>query len=214
MLVMFMALPATVQAGFFTSMVDGMTETTNNMIDGATETTNNAIDTSGDVMAQMLELISKLADDIGVMADRIGEMADRILTMADKIGEMADRIVETEKIMTDTMVQMQSQMNELATNNNTGAVTQVTLETEYGATVYGVPQIVISDGASEYLLYVSGAMQMDDKAVSVLIRSQADLEKLWPQLSPLATDGQVYVAVKSINGGNISSLSNVVMLQL
>lgn len=213
-LVFTLIVPTISQAGFFDSMIDGMTETTNNLIDGATETTNNMIDTSGDVASEMLALMSKLSDDIGAMADRIGEMADRILVMADKIGEMADRIVETEKIMTDTMLQMQDQMNDLAAGTNAATASQVTLNTEYGSTVYGTPEIVISDGAGEYLLYVSGSMQMNDDAVSVLIRSQADLEKLWPQLVGLGVDGQIYIAVKSINSTSISSLSNVVMLNL
>lgn len=193
---------------FFGSMINGMTSVANNMVDGMTETANNGIDTAEETSIEMLSLMSKLSDDIGIMADRILTMADKIGEMADRIGEMADRIVATEQMMADLVESLQS--NALGINGEE-VVESVVLDAALNGST---PQINLSNGASEYLLYASDTLQMGTDTVSVLIRSNTDLDKFWPMMMEMTTDNQLFIAVKSVDGNTISSLSNVVLIAL
>jgi len=190
-------VPVSANAFFLKSMVEGMTSVSNNMVDGATE-----------VSVQMLELFEALADDIG-------EMADRILDMADKIGEMADRIVATEQLMADMMVELSAIRNAQGSGSATCTAATDTVfisQDDYQTTLYNgeAPRFQISDGSSQYLLYVSSSAIMNTDTTAVLVKSSYDLDTRWKDLQALANNYKIYVAVKSINGNEISSLSNVI----
>ena len=143
---------------------------------------------------QILTLISKLSDDIGLMADRI-------LVMADKIGEMADRIVHTEEIMA-----------ELADNgsNNSTAPT-VIISSDSQSVLYGeqTPTFTSNVEAPQMLIYVSSSLTMGSDTVSILVNNPSELATQWQALKSLATDNKIYIAIKTIDGNVISSLSNV-----
>lgn len=198
-------LPVNANALFFNSMVQGMTSVANNMVDEA-----------GEVSSEMMQLMSKLSDDIGLMADRIlvmadkiGEMADRILVMADKIGEMADRIVATEQLMADMMVDIADIKKSTSTNSNLTEVFITQLEGQDVLDEGTVPVFNMSKQSSEYLVYVSSTMTMTTNTVSVLVHNQSELEALWSSLDDLASDNKIYIAVKIIEDNSISSRSNV-----
>jgi len=212
LLIVSFALPINANAFFLTSMIEGMTSVANNMVDSSTE-----------ISSEMLDLFGALADDIGEMADRIldmadkiGEMADRILVMADKIGEMADRIVATEQLMADMVVQLAQINQNTATimTGNTG--TQSNLATLIISSANGdtlvpgqAPVIAPSYEAPEYLAYVSSTLAISSTTTAILVHSNEELAEKWSQLESLSRDGKIYIAVRTIDGENISSLSNV-----
>ena len=205
-------MPIGAQAGFFSSIVDGFTSVSNNIIDGATETS-----------VSMLDLFGALADDIGemadrilVMADNIGIMADRILIMADKIGEMADRIVATEELLADLTLDLANVASDVGSiktggTTTTGGASTLLISQNYQSHLYynQTPNFSLSESSSEYIVYVSSTLTMDSNTISVVVRNNAELANHWQQLQSLANNYKIYVAVKSINGNNISSLSNV-----
>ena len=189
-------LPVSANAFFLKSMVEGMTSVSNNMVDGATE-----------VSVEMLRLFEALADDIG-------EMADRILVMADKIGEMADRIVETNQIMATMATDIAAIRNTQSTGSSCTAATDTVFiaQDSYQTTLYNgeAPRFELSDGSSQYLLYVSSSAIMNTDTTAILVKSSYDLSVRWRDLQALANNYKIYVAVKSINGNTISSLSNII----
>lgn len=199
------AMPINSHAFFFSTMATGMTTVATSMVEGMTETSNNMIDTAGETSVEMLSLMSKLSDDIGIMADRI-------LIMADKIGEMADRIVATEQLMADLVQNLQSN----ALGNTTSEAPSVILQTPYGSIVQDgqLPEITLSNNAPEYLLYVSPTIIMDSNAISVLIKNPSDLDRFWPMLLDIAEEDHLFIAVKGINNNTISSLSNIIKINL
>ena len=141
---------------------------------------------------QILQLISKLSDDIGLMADRI-------LVMADKIGEMSDRIVHTEELLAD-----------LSTNNTTSAQT-VLISADNNTVLYAnqVPEFTLNNEASQMLIYVSSSLTMQSDTITILVNNPSDLAQQWSELKTLADNNKIYIAVKTIDGNVISSLSNV-----
>jgi len=141
---------------------------------------------------QILQLISKLSDDIGLMANRI-------LVMADKIGEMSDRIVHTEELLAD-----------LSTNNTTNAQT-VLISADNNTVLYAnqVPEFTLNHEASQMLVYVSSSLTMQSDTITILINNPSDLAQQWSELKTLADNNKIYIAVKTIDGNTISSLSNV-----
>ncbi|MDQ7043012.1 MAG: hypothetical protein Q9M34_05710 [Sulfurimonas sp.] len=145
---------------------------------------------------QILNLISKLSDDIGIMADRI-------LIMADKIGVMADRIVHTEEMMSDLTLTLASQ------SSNTAQT--VIISSGFQSVLYAndIPNFTINIAAPQMLIYVSSSMTMDTNTVSVLIANPDELAEKWPSLKTLAQNNKIYIAIKTIDGNTISSLSNV-----
>lgn len=155
--------------------------------------------------SQVLELISKLSDDIGVMADKIGVMADRIDAMADKIGVMADRIVHTEQMMSDLTYNMAS------LSNSSSAAKTLIITQENGSVLYDnqVPSFTTSIEAPQMLIYVSSSLTIDSNTITILVNNQSDLEAQWDKLKTLAKNNKIYIAVKTIDGNTISSLSNV-----
>jgi hypothetical protein len=205
-LVFIFLLPVNSQASFLSDMMREMGSVANNMVDGMTSTSNNMVTQAGNTASGMMDLMSKLSDDIGLMADRIGVMADRI-------GEMADRIVETEQLMADMVVELQE--NTFGNNDN-DQTTSVILLTESGTTVFDgeIPEISTSDQSNEYQLFVSKNFGMDSNTVSFLIKSHEDLEELWPTMTEITNSEQLYIAVKTITGNTISNLSNSVLINL
>ena len=158
-------------------------------------------DSSTTITTEMLSLISKLSDDIGLMADRILVMADNIGIMADRIGEMSDRIVHTEAMMADVATQQ----------NATAAVSTVIITNSSQIPLSGnaLPSFSVNEQAPQMLVYVSSSVIIDTNSVSVLVNDVADLGQNWDQLKTLANNNKIYIAVKTINGNTISSLSNV-----
>jgi len=193
MLLLAMLLPMNANAFFLKTMVQGMTSVANNVVDSGTQ-----------ISSEMLQLFGALADDIG-------EMADRILVMADKIGEMADRIVETNQIMATMATDIAAIRNGSNTTTATGNTIFITGDS-YQTTLYNgeVPRFQISDGSSSYLLYVSASAIMDTDTIAILVNSSYDLNTRWRDLQALANNYKIYIAVKSINSNDISSLSNVI----
>lgn len=181
-------------------------DSSDNLIDSVENTANNLIDEKGEITSEMILLISKLSDDIGLMADRIGEMADRI-------GEMADRIVATEQLMAEFVLALQENKLDAGAGSDNDAVI---LFTPYGTTLYGgeLPVIETSNNATEYLMFASPEVTIGDNAASALIPNANDLVEQWPGLASLAVDNKLYIAVKTIDGNNLSSLSNSVLLRL
>lgn len=149
-------------------------------------------------------MISDLSDDIGTMADRILDMADEIGEMADKIGEMADRIVHTEEMMADLT-------RDLAAQNSTANATTVIISNESQDVLSenDVPSFTINSNTQEMLIYVSSSLTMDTNTISVLVNTNQTLDQKWNELKSLAQNGKIFLAVKTIDQNNISSLSNV-----
>ncbi|MDF1880206.1 hypothetical protein JHD50_02620 [Sulfurimonas sp. MAG313] len=193
LLIVTILIPMNANALFLKTMVQEMTSVANNVIDSSTQ-----------VSSEMLQLFGALADDIG-------EMADRILVMADKIGEMADRIVETEKIMATLATDIAT----IKSNQGVSAVISPSIfiqQDTFQTTLYNgeVPRFTLSNASNEYLLYVSSSATMDTNTISILVKSSYDLTTRWNSLQKLARNYKIYIAVKSINANNISSLSNVI----
>ncbi|MBN2815364.1 MAG: hypothetical protein JXQ67_01675 [Campylobacterales bacterium] len=161
------------------------------------------------ITLEMIELVSKLSDDIGIMADRILDMAGEIGKMADKIGVMADRIVHTEEMM----AQLTLDMATLSTNvsQNTQDIPTLILSNTGTDTLNSgdVPLFTSNITTNEMLIYVSSSITMDTNTVSVLVTSNETLQSKWEDLQALAKDGKIYIAAKSIDGNTISSLSNI-----
>jgi len=205
LLVVGFILPVNANAFFFKSMVDGMTSVANNMVDSGTQ-----------ISSEMLDLFEVLADDIGEMADRILIMADKILIMADKIGEMADRIVATEQLMADMMVQLAQISSNTAgmVTGNTGtssSLPTLIISSDNGDTLVSgqAPEISPSYEAPEYLAYVSSTLAISSTTTAILVHSNEELADKWSELEALSQDGKIYIAFRTIDGANISSLSNV-----
>jgi len=142
---------------------------------------------------QILQLVSKLSDDIGLMADRI-------LVMADKIGDMADRIVHTELLLTDLNTSTKP------CSTNLGSISANSKTVLYANQV---PEFSMNIQAPQMLIYVSSTLTMQTDTISVLVNNSSDLEQQWAELKTLATNNKIYIAVKTIDANTISSLSNV-----
>ena len=144
------------------------------------------------ISEQVLVLVSKLSDDIG-------DMADRILEMADKIGDMSDRIVHTEEMIADL------------TTNSTNTTVETVIISDNQSVLYAnqVPTFTTNTNSSQMLVYVSSTLTMNTDTVSVLIHNSSDLSTQWSELKTLAQNNKIYIAVKTIDGNNISSLSNI-----
>ena len=148
-------------------------------------------------LTQVFALVSKLSDDIGLMADRI-------LVMADNIGDMSDRIVHTEEMMADLTL-------DLAQNSNANSVDTVVISQNFQPLLYAneAPNFTTSSDAPQMLVYVSSSITMDTNSISVLVNNTDELTQHWSDLKALAQNNKIYVAIKTIDGNNISSLSNV-----
>jgi len=183
-------LPINANAGVLEAMVNGMTTVSIAMVDGATSTS-----------TDMLKLFAALADDIG-------QMADRILVMADNIGEMADRIVYTEIIMAGLA-------NDIAGINNTvsAATAPVAILTQgFFTTLYSsdTPEFTLNSTPNEYIVYVSSSFNMTNNKQRVIVKNKSEFDAKWSELRTLAQNNYIYLAVKTIDGNGISSLSNVI----
>ena len=155
-------------------------------------------------LQSLTTLVSKLSDDIGTMADRILLMADEIGEMADKIGDMSDRIVHTEEMMADLT-------RDLAETNNNTTTTQVIISSNDQSVLSDndIPNFTSNSDAPQMLLYISSSLTMTTDTISILVTDTSDLAQQWNQLKTLTNNNKIYVAVKTIDGNQISSLSNV-----
>lgn len=156
-----------------------------------------------------LNLFGALADDIGEMADRILLMANEIGAMADKIGVMADRIVVTEQLMADMTVELAQVSASVASLEGTAAPTVLISSDTLTISVDEAPRFTISTTTPEYVVYVSSTLIMNTNTTSVIVHNYDELQAKWAQLKALAVNGQIHVAVKTIDNNSISSLSNV-----
>ncbi len=169
-----------------------------NMSNNATSISNNIVDEAANTSSDMMGLMSKLSDDIGSMADRIGEMADRI--------------VATEELMADVATQMQSG----GCSDSGSSASTALLLTPYGTHVWpgDVPNIYIENQTEQYLLYAGASPQLSNDSVAFLVRDNDSLAEAWSYLSELAENGKIFIAVKTIDGNSISSLSNATLITL
>ncbi len=184
----------------FDSMFGGATEVATTMVEGATSVANNMVDAGDNTAAGMMSTMLELSDDIGTMSDRI-------LTMADKIGEMSDRIVKTEEMMLKVM-----NSENIGSSNNSGASLMIRV-LEESLSNEDLPQIQLNMGSDSYLLYVSSSIFNADSS-SVQIKNSNDLAKFWPFLKEAAVDNRLYIAVKAVNGSELSALSNSVEIYI
>ncbi len=143
------------------------------------------------------ELVSKLSDDIGIMADRIGDMADKI--------------VATEHLLSETL---------LALTGNSSLISSVALLSPADSSTASKttpPTISLSNAATTYLLHASPSATFERaKSLVIYVDSDNALNNAWAQVADLATTngGVVFIAVQSINGSVISTLSNSAKLTL
>ncbi len=159
--------------------------------------------------SDMLDLFGALADDIGEMGDRILLMADEIGEMADKIGVMADRIVTTEQMMADMTVELAQISSSVADLSGTTPPTVLIASDTLTISTDEAPNFTISTATPEYVVYVSSTLVMNTNTTSVIVHNYDELQEKWAQLKTLAANGQVHIAVKTIDNNSISSLSNV-----
>lgn len=160
----------------------------------------------------MVTAMLRLSDDIGLMADRIGEMADRIVDTEDKIGEMADRIVATEGLLADTLLQLHGAGapatgdGVLLLSPSTGMVVSRTQ----------APNITLSNGAADYLLYVSDTPDFAGAGtVPLLVNQGTDPQAIWQIAMQVVNGDTAYLAVRAVDGAQrISPFSNAVRVTL
>lgn len=164
---------------------------------------------STNITTQMIELVSKLSDDIGIMADRILDMAGEIGEMADKIGVMADRIVHTEEMMAELTLDMATLTANAAETPQTQTTVIISNTASNVLSTGDIPTFTTTLSTEEMLIYVSSTMSMSTNTISVLVTPDETLESKWRELQTLAKDGKIYLAIKTIDANNISSLSNV-----
>jgi hypothetical protein len=141
---------------------------------------------------QVLQLISKLSNDIGLMADRI-------LLMADKIGEMSNRIVRVEE----------SIINFNKNNSNTLSTIVISSDSNDFVNKDQIPRFTINTTAPQILIYISSTLVMKNNTTSILINNYSDLAQHWAELKIPLNQDKIYIAIKVIDGNTISSLSNV-----
>jgi len=182
------------------AMIQAGTTVTTTGIQGATSVANNGITTGGNTADGMMELTSKLSDDIGLMSNRI-------LTMADKIGEMADRIVQTEKLMADLTRDVANLSNSNA--GSTNIVLSVSNSDYITANI--APAISLSTNTNTYLVYVSESIFIDARVISpIQVNTAHSLSEYWSEVISGVGGEKLYIAVKS--EGN--SISNIVKLNI
>jgi len=141
----------------------------------------------------------------------VSKLSDDISTMANKINLMADKIVETEQLLSNTLITL---------TGNTSLVNSVVLTAPLDSTLaYKTtpPTFVLSDSATQYLLYASKDANFDRaNSLVIYIDSSDALSKAWTQVADLASSNNdvIFIALKSIKNSVISTLSNGVKLTL
>jgi hypothetical protein len=191
---------------FFGTMISGMTQVAvamvnggvsvaNNGIDAGESVTNNGIDAGSDAFGDMVDLTSKLADDIGKMSLQIGVMADRI--------------VNTEQMMAGLVRDLANK----APARQSVSLNSITLDIDYGtvASLNEAPSMAISNGATEYTLYVSTSIMIDsDTNAGIAISQNVDFSDVWADVIASTNANKIYIAVKTPQ----STISNVVLINL
>ena len=186
---------------FFGTLIESMTSVANNMIDSGESVINNGVDTSS-------ETVLGLSDDIGEMADRIGDMADRIVQTEQLLADLTNDIANGRSTTTSSSG---------GTSTPVYEGSNVLLTTEYGLEVAHdeEPNITYNNDDDEYLLYISTTMKFNSNATSFLIRSNSDLRRVWGQIVSTFSDGaKLFIAIKTIDGNDISNLSNAVLINI
>ncbi len=143
-----------------------------------------------------MDAMLRLSDDIGEMADRIEEMADRIV-------ETMELMLEREGALGDC-------------NNATcaGVVGKTTLilSPSEGQTLTNTTFFNLAGGYDDFILYASSDAGMA-KPTNILVQDN-DLAAALARIKGYVYDDKIYVAVKAVDGGAVSDLSNTVMLYL
>ena len=137
-----------------------------------------------------MEAMLRLSDDIGEMADRIGEMADRI--------------VETMELM--------SRDCDNATCAGVVGKTTLILSPSEGQTLTNTTSFNLAGGYDDFILYASSDAGMA-KPTNILVQDN-DLAAALARINEYVSGDKIYVAVKAVDGGAVSNLSNTVMLYL
>ena len=177
------------------AMVNGGVSVANNGIDAGESVTNNGIDAGSDAFGDMVDLTSKLADDIGKMSLQIGVMADRI--------------VNTEQMMAGLVRDLANK----APARQSVSLNSITLDIDYGtvASLNEAPSMAISNGATEYTLYVSTSIMIDsDTNAGIAISQNVDFSDVWADVIASTNANKIYIAVKTPQ----STISNVVLINL
>ena len=137
-----------------------------------------------------METMLRFSDDIGEMADRIGEMADRIV---------------------ETMELMSGDCNNATCAGVVGKTTLILSPSE-GQTLKNTTSFNLAGGYDDFILYASSDAGMA-KPTNILVQDN-DLAAALVRINGYVSDDKIYVAVKAVDGGAVSDLSNTVMLYL
>lgn len=166
-----------------------------------------------DVVSQFGYTLTLTANDtlklFGALADDIGEMADRILIMASNIDDMADKIVETEEIMAGMAVDIAE--IKANTGSNESALPVLIISSANGDTLSSGQAPVISKSYEhpDYLVYVSSTVALSPTTSAILIHNDQELQDRWSELESISSNGKIYIALRMIDGSDVSDLSNV-----
>lgn len=160
------------------------------------------------MVEDMLTLINTGMDNmmttmLTLSAD-IGTMADRILVMSDNIGLMSDRIVDTEQLMADLVL-------DVTDAQGPSALLIAPTEAELVNLSY-LLDIVLSNGASDYVLFLSNTAEMDP--VTNVLVSNGDTFAATNRARDYATGNQLYIAVKALAEDTMGPISNTVMINI
>ncbi len=182
--------PLNTASAFFTDPIEAMYEMSNNMVNA------------------MLQL----STDIGSMADRIGEMADRIVVTEDKIGQMADRIVATEELLANALLEL----HDAGTSGGDAGILLLSPATGAVISRAQAPAIMLSNGSTDYLLYVSDTPDFSGtRTVPLLVDQNTDVQIVWSSAMQVVTGDTAYLAVRSVDTDHrISAFSNAVRIAL
>ena len=147
-----------------------------------------------------METMLRFSDDIGKMADRIGEMADRI--------------VETMELMSETLLKLKEAEGDCNNATCAGVVGKTTLilSPSEGQTLTNTTSFNLAGGSDDFILYASSDAGMA-KPTNILVQDN-DLAAALARINGYVSDDKIYVAVKAVDGGAVSDLSNTVMLYL
>ena len=151
-------------------------------------------------MEAFIEAMLRLSDDIGEMAD--------------KIGEMADRIVEAMELMAETLLELVGVVGECNNATSAGVVSKAALilSPSEGQMLTNTTFFELASGYDDYILYASSDAGMA-KPTNIMVQDN-DLAGALARIKGYVSDDKIYVAVKAVDGGAVSDLSNTVMLYL
>lgn len=218
--IFFAASVFTTASGKDTDSIDILTERIEFRLERL-ETVLAAMQTAMETMlTEMQEAWETMNNTMLRLSDDIGKMANRILLMAGQIGKMSDRIVETMVIMTDTLLEMQKTMAEMllalqnGNNSNAGVVSKAALilSPSEGQMLTYTTFFELAGGYDDYILYASSDAGMA-KPTNIMVQDN-NLAGALARIKGYVSNDKIYVAVKAVDGGAVSGISNTVMLYL